>query len=63
MRWVLWAGLVLAGCAAPVEAPPVPANNAARVNDRALLAAFFGEGGLRAVSPVIRCGVRCGAVR
>jgi hypothetical protein len=63
MRWVLWAGLVLAGCAAPVEAPPPPVNNPARVSRQALLAAFFGEGHVRAVSPVTRCGVRCGAVR
>lgn len=63
MRWVLWAGLVLAGCAAPEQAPPAQVMSAARVNDPALMAAFFGAGGQRAVSPVIRCGVRCGAVR
>jgi hypothetical protein len=37
--------------------------NAAQVNDPALLAAFFGEGDQRSVSRVIRCGVRCAAVR
>ncbi len=63
MRWVLWAGLALAGCAAPVEPPPAQPMNAAQVNDPALLAAFFGEGGQRSVSRVIRCGVRCAAVR
>lgn len=63
MRLVLWIGLVLAGCAMPAEAPPAPVLSAARLNDPALLATFFGDGGQRAVSPVIRCAVRCGPVR
>jgi len=63
MRWVVLTGLALAGCAPPAEVPPSQVISAARVNDPALLATFFGDGGQRAVSPVIRCAVRCGPVR
>jgi hypothetical protein len=51
--------LALAGCAAVEPTPPVQVSSAARSNDPALMAAFFGEGQQRGVSPVIRCGIRC----
>lgn len=64
MRWMVWTAMLLsAGCAALAEDRPVQVTGVARGSDPALIEAFFGPDGLRALSPTIRCGVRCGVVR
>ena len=60
LRVVLLASLALAGCSPP-PAPPIQMASAPTTSDPALLQAFFGTGDRRAISPVIRCGVRCAA--
>ena len=50
--------LVIAGC----TEPPAQAQHAP-TSDPVLLATFFGPGVNRTISPVIRCPVRCQAVR
>ena len=58
-RLILPALLALAGCA---TSPP-PAIQLASSSDPALMESFFGAGSQRAISPVIRCPVRCQAVQ
>jgi len=60
LRVVLLASVALAGCSPP-PSPPIQIASASTSSDPALLEAFFGAGGQRAISPVIRCGVRCQA--
>lgn len=59
-RLILPALLALAGCAA---SPPPAIQLASRSSDPALMESFFGAGALRAISPVIRCPVRCQTVQ
>ena len=59
-RIVLPVLLAVAGCAAPPQEPTLQvASASAAANDPALMAIFFGAGTHRAISPVIRCPVRC----
>ena len=59
-RLILTALLALAGCA---TSPPPAIQLASRSTDRALMESFFGAGPQRAISPVIRCPVRCQTVQ
>jgi len=63
LRLLLPGLALLAGCAAQPATPPMQLTSAATSNDPALMAAFFGPGGHRSISPVIRCPVRCQAVQ
>lgn len=59
LRVVLLASLALAGCSPPPKSPPIQMASAPTSSDPELLETFFGAGDQRAISPVIRCGVRC----
>ena len=59
LRFILPGLVALAGCAAPPASPPMQIASALTSSDPTLMAAFFGPGGHRAISPVIRCPVRC----
>ena len=59
-RLILLALFTLAGCA---TSPPPAIQLATRGSDPALMESFFGAGLQRAISPVIRCGVRCQVVK
>ena len=61
-RFILPAILLLAGCATSA-APPTQLASATPSSDPALMEMFFGAGGHRAISPVIRCPVRCQGVQ
>ncbi|MCC6719186.1 MAG: hypothetical protein IT555_14985 [Acetobacteraceae bacterium] len=51
--------LILAGCTPPPAPPPVHLASVTPDIDPALMDIFFGPGQHRAISPVIRCPVRC----